>query len=569
MTAWRRVVPAAVALAGLLTLSSAASPNLPWREETLVEVEPGRAIALGHVLAAVVGAVLVWLAVGLARGKRRAVTATIVLLAAAAVLNLAKGLDYEEAAVALSLAVILFRGRHGFARGGDAPRAALVAAVVAVGAVAAAYLLVTVRMLFGTGGPSFGAALAGAWHRLDGGGWWMHSGAPLALVLDALTLVALAAALALVHAVLRPGLGADGHSPAEHGRAAEIVAAYGTESLAPFVLREDKAFFFARGGLLAYRTLRGTAVVSSDPVGPPGAAAEILREFIAFADARGWNVVVTAASERHARDYRERLGLRTMAIGSEAIVDPRSFSLEGRPIRKVRQSLHRVERRGWSIEVVRSGELSAEMGAAIQRVQDRWAEARSSLTGFAMSLGRLWGAAEDADCLYVLARDPDGHVAGFLHFLPYAGGLSLDAMRRLGDEPNGLNEAMVVRALEYARGRGMREMSLNFAGFAHVMAAESAPTLRWRLLRLLLRAAHHRFQLERLVRFNDKFFPEWRPRFLVYSTRAQLPLAALRVLQAEAYVRPPRAHPLPARWRPLPHPAAPLPEDVTLGTVGS
>jgi lysyl-tRNA synthetase class 2 len=560
---------AAVALSGLLTASSAASPNLPWRQDALVRVEPGRAIALGHVLAGVAGVALVWLAVGLARGKRRAVTATIVLLVASSALNLAKGLDYEEAAVALALAVILFGRRRGFARGGNRPRAALVAVVVAVGAVAAAYLLVTLRMLLDADGRPLADALGSGWRWLDAGGWWMRSGTPLALALDALTLVSLAAALSLVHAVLRPDASSDGHSPASHARAAAIVAAHGTDSLAPFVLREDKAFFFANGGLVAYRTLRGTAVVSGDPIGPPGEAPAILRKFIAFADSRGWNVVVTAASERHVADYRERLGLRTIAIGNEAVVDPRAFTLEGRSVRKVRQSVRRIERRGWAIETVCSGDLSDDMVAEIRRVQDGWATAQSSLKGFAMSLGRLWGAAEDAGCLYVLARDPSGRVAGFLHLLPYAGGLSLDAMRRLGDEPNGLTEAMVVRTLEYARERGLREVSLNFAGLADVMAADSALTLRWRLVRLLLRVAHKRFQLERLVRFNDKFSPAWRPRFLVYRTRAGLPLAALRVLQAEAYVTPPRPRPLAARWRPLPDPTPPLHDGATAGTVGS
>jgi lysyl-tRNA synthetase class 2 len=78
------------------------------------------------------------------------------------------------------------------------------------------------------------------------------------------------------------------------------------------------------------------------------------------------------------------------------------------------------------------------------------------------------------------------------------------------------------------------------------------------VLRLLLRRFHGRFQLERLLRFNEKFFPAWRPRFLVYGTRTQLPLAALRVLQAEAYIRPPRPRPLAARWRPLSDPVPAL-----------
>ena len=150
---------------------------------------------------------------------------------------------------------------------------------------------------------------------------------------------------------MRPARAADGHTPEEHRLAAAIVAAHASDSLAPFVLREDKAFFFAHGGVLAYRTLRETAVVSADPVGPPGSAPAILRDFLRLAEARGWAVVVTAASERHLAAYEE-LGLRTLRIGNEAVVDPAAFTLEGRRMRKVRQSVHRVERHGYRIELV-------------------------------------------------------------------------------------------------------------------------------------------------------------------------------------------------------------------------
>ena len=172
-----------------------------------------------------------------------------------------------------------------------------------------------------------------------------------------------------------------------------------------------------------------------------------------------------------------------------------------------------------------------------------------------MTLGRLWGADEDADGLYVLARNADGDPRAFLHFVRYRGGLSLDVMRRLGDEPNGLNEAMVVAALEQARAEGLHEVSLNFAGAAHLMARDGARTVRRRLACAGLRAVHGRFQLERLVRFNEKFHPAWRGRYLVYAGRRRAPFAALRVLQAEGYVRPPARRPLTAGWRPRPRPA--------------
>jgi lysyl-tRNA synthetase class 2 len=368
-------------------------------------------------------------------------------------------------------------------------------------------------------------------------------------VLSALALVGVGL---WVRALLAPSRAKEGHEPAAHAQAAGIVARYGDDSLAPFVLRADKAFFFAAGGVLAYRTLRETAVVSGDPVGPPGSAPAIVADFLDFAGRRGWDVVLTGASAEHLDGYAA-LGLRWLQIGAEAIADPRSFSLEGRAIRKVRQSVHRIERRGWSVAVVEAHELGPALVAELLAVERAWRRGRPRLYGFAMCMDRLWGAPEDAGSVYVVGRDPDGRVAAFLRFVGYRGGLSLDAMRRSDDVPNGLNEALVVAALAHARRRGAREVSLNFAGFAHVMAAD-ALTSRQRILRWALRLTHGRFQLERLVRFNDKFAPAWRPRYLVYTGHTRLALAALRVLQAEAYIRPPRRSTSPTAWRPHPEP---------------
>jgi lysyl-tRNA synthetase class 2 len=278
----------------------------------------------------------------------------------------------------------------------------------------------------------------------------------------------------------------------------------------------------------------------------------VLASFIGAAAGRGWRVVVTAASERHVEAYRA-LGLRALHIGDEAVVDPRRFSLEGRAIRKVRQAVHRVERRGWSVAVMEATALSAADCDQVDALERAWRAAQPRLYGFAMTLGRVSGAPEDDRSVYALARGPDGRLGAFLRFVPYSGGLSLDTMRRDGDElPNGLNEALVVASIEHARGQGLVEVSLNFAGFAHVMAADAVLTRRHRLLRFALRRLHGRFQFERLVLFNQRFNPCWRARYLVYGGPTQLLPSALRVLQAESYVRPPRSMPLTPRWAPAP-----------------
>jgi lysyl-tRNA synthetase class 2 len=58
--------------------------------------------------------------------------------------------------------------------------------------------------------------------------------------------------------------------------------------------------------------------------------------------------------------------------------------------------------------------------------------------------------------------------------------------------------------------------------------------------------------MDRLVRFNEKFSPEWRPRYLVYESRLGLARTVLRVLQAEGYVPQRRPLRIPRGRFPLP-----------------
>jgi lysyl-tRNA synthetase class 2 len=547
LSAWRWLVGVAVALPGVLTLIWALGPDdAPWHGRWALHAY-GVTDTFPTLLSVIAGIGMIVLAHGLVRGKRRAADATIAILCTVAAVRVAIEMDALVTVGILAFATLLYATRPAFARGSRA-KPALLPGTLALGSAVGAYMVATVAALVTDQVTSLSATLA---TDLTGRSepQTLADNAPLGLGLDALLLVGVAATLYLVHELLRPGPAADGHTPEEHERAARIVARHGTDSLAPFALREDKAYFFAHDGLVAYRTLRETAVVSGDPIGPRGSAPQILADFEDFAHKHGWDVVVTAASAEHLAGYTHSAGMRALHIGNEAIVDPQAFTLEGRPIRKVRQSVHRIERHGWAIEVVPDQALDATTRQELDAVEHAWRVGRSRIQGFAMTLGRLWGVSGDVGGMYVLARDADGELRAFLRFLEYRRGLSLDVMRRLGDEPNGLNEAMVVAALKFARERGDREVSLNFAGFAHLMAAEAALNRRQRLLGRLLHLAHGRFQLERLVRFNDKFFPAWQPRHLVYGRRTHLPLAALRVLQAEAYLRPPRSRPLRARWR--------------------
>jgi lysyl-tRNA synthetase class 2 len=539
---------AALAVEAVISGLAAADPS---RQPLLGRLTPPNLPSETHLLSVVIGLALLALTPRLWRGTRTAVSLTIGGLVALAALNAAKA-RYGEAAVELSLASLLVLGRGAFPLGcGNRPRLSVVCA--AVGAWGLAYCALLVAPLVpGTAEH----ALARVLHHSVTHTLRIAAAAPrlsedwLSLIEALIACAALISVLAL-RSLLRPAPADNRPVEHEYRAAREIVQRYGEDSLSPFVLRPDKALAFAAGGVLSYRVIGGTAIISSDPVAPPGAAPQVLRSFLEQARRHGWQVALWGASDRHLDAYR-KLGLRAICVGEEAFVDPRKFTLEGRPVRKLRQSVHRVQRRGWEIVVREGREIDSELEAELDALEAQWRSRQRRLYGFAMGMGPFEAEVKPDD-LYVVARSPEGRLGAAMRFAAHRGNLSLDTMRRVGETPNGLNEALVVAALEVAGERGVEEVSLNYAGLGHLVRGEPSQNRVLRgVTRLAMTALGSRFQMQRLVRFNDKFSPEWRPRYLIYESLGGLPRSVVRVLQAEGYLPERRRRRLPRPWHALP-----------------
>jgi lysyl-tRNA synthetase class 2 len=323
----------------------------------------------------------------------------------------------------------------------------------------------------------------------------------------------------------------------ERELASALVRTWGMDTLAPFVLRADKSYFFGpeESAFLAYRVLGGVAIVSGDPIGPPEAFDELLRLFVAHAHERDWRIAILGASERWLPLYA-RNGLHSLYHGDEAVVDVESFSLEGRAIRKVRQSVHRLEHAGYTARALRPSELDRRVRDELEGVARAWRGAEPE-RGFVMALDRLFRLG-DRDALFIVGFDPAGNVAGFLHFAVSSAGraLSLSSMPRLRDSPNGFNEWLICETIAWARSHDYEHVSLNFAPFAALLAPEAElSSLQGIQRRALLKLKGH-FQLDNLLLFNRKFAPRWERRFVVYEKRRDLPRVGVAALAAEAYL---------------------------------
>lgn len=540
-----RLIALAAALVGIVNIASALTPNIRWRGHLLLDFEPLEAIRLFHALALPAGTALLLVSPYLLKRRRRAWQVAVVLMLTLGIFDLLKGLDWEETAITWAVAALLIAGRASFTVRHDpiTLRSALwrVPALGLVGLAVAA-----VATWASQGHPSWHSVIAETGDLLlwQSGPIHFHHTLHLhhhlfAWIPLGVHLVEIVTLLAIAYVVFRPlASPARVPGPAARAAAAELVRAHGTDTLSFFKLRTDKQLFFSadRRAFVGYRIENGVLLLSGDPVGPPESFAGLLGELQSFAQARALKLGAVGASEQLAPLYRQ-LGLRTIYLGDEAILELDKFSLEGRAIRKVRQSVSRLTKGGYTAELHEVSTLAPSTLAEIELVLERGREGAPE-RGFSMAMDSI-SVLDGHETLVVLARDEENAIRGVLHFVPCYGrpAVSLSFMRRDPETPNGLTEFLVVSAAGLLRDRGLEEMSLNFAAFARWLHSPAKAHERW--LGKLIALGNPFFQIESLYRFNAKFFPRWEPRYLVYEGALGLPRAGIAAMWAEGQLPKP------------------------------
>ncbi|WNE97403.1 phosphatidylglycerol lysyltransferase domain-containing protein [Streptomyces luomodiensis] len=548
-------VPTAVGTAcTLIGLMDIVFPRLRHsRVHALAELLPGAVSSLAAAASIVVGLLLLMLAHGLKRRKRRAWVAAVGLLPVGAAAQLLYRHSIIGMALSLVLLAVLIRYRAEFAALPD-PRSRWMALAnfVGLGAVSVGVGLLIVRShpYSIEGRPSLGDQLEHVLWGLFGfeGPIDYRHGADYTVgySLGALGLLTVATTAYLA---FRPEHPAARLTPRDEERLRDLLAAHGgRDSLGHFALRRDKGVVFSPSGKAAvcYRVVSGVMLASGDPVGDVEAWPGAIARFMDEARAHSWTPAVMGCSETGGEVWTRETGLDALELGDEAIVDVADFTLSGRAMRNVRQMVKRIERAGYRTRVRRAADLSPEELETIRRAAADW-RGTDTERGFSMALGRI-GDPADGDAVIATAHKtaaegaeegPYGDLKAVLHFVPWGpDGMSLDLMRRDRSADPGMNELLIVAALRAAPELGVRRVSLNFAMFRSALARGeklgAGPVLRgWRALLVFL---SRWFQIESLYKFNAKFQPRWEPRFVVFRNTRDLPRIGLAAMQAEGFV---------------------------------
>ncbi|MFE7318171.1 phosphatidylglycerol lysyltransferase domain-containing protein [Streptomyces sp. NPDC057555] len=552
------LVGTAVVVVGLLNLASGIFPRFRHsRVHAVAEVLPGAVSPLAASASLVVGILLLLLAHGLKRRKRRAWVAAVALLPVGIAAQLVYRHSVFGAVLSLGLLGFLIRYRREFAALPD-PRSRwrAVANLVVLGGVSfgIGMVIVSSHPHRTVGSPSFGTRAEHVlWGLFGFEGPVVYTGGVDYTVGYSLGALGLLTVATTAYLAFRPERPAARLTDEDEQRLRELLARHGgRDSLGYFALRRDKGAVFSPSGKAAvcYRVVSGVMLASGDPIGDVEAWPGAIERFMEEARAHSWTPAVTGCSETGGQVWTRETGMDALELGDEAIVDVADFSLSGRAMRNVRQMVKRIERNGYTTRVRRVRDLEPEELARVQKAADAWRDTDTE-RGFSMALGRI-DAEADGDAVIATAHQapaegeepgPFGDLKAMQHFVPWGrDGISLELMRRDRSADPGMNELLIVAALQAAPELRIKQVSLNFAVFRSSLERGeklgAGPVLRvWRGTLVFL---SRWYQIESLYKFNDKFRPRWEPRFVVFRNSRDIPRIGLATLQAEGYLELPR-----------------------------
>jgi lysyl-tRNA synthetase, class II len=310
------------------------------------------------------------------------------------------------------------------------------------------------------------------------------------------------------------------------------------DSLGYFATRSDKSVIWTenRKAGIAYRVQNGVMLASGDPFGEFSLWPEVINNFLEEARRHAWTPAVMGASDFGGEVWVEHAGMLAIDIGDEAIIVVKDFTLEGRPMANVRQMVNRIKRKGYSTWSKRWKELTFEEQKELKVLAKKWRYGVAE-RGFSMSMDRF-GGVEDGECLVSVAV-LEGKIKGFLYFVPWCEDrISLDRMMREKNIDPGVTELLISETVEYAKEKNITHISLNFAAFRSLFERaekiSAGPIVR--STRNFIRFLSNWFQVESLYRFNAKFQPEWRTRYVLYPKPRDLATVGWAALRAEKFI---------------------------------
>ncbi|WP_431160777.1 phosphatidylglycerol lysyltransferase domain-containing protein [Flagellimonas beolgyonensis] len=514
------LAPVLLFLLGVVNILSGLTPALAARVRVLRDFIPYDVMALSNTSVILVGVVLVVTSVALVRGFRNSYYVALFLALFSCVGHVIKGIDWEEASLALVVAgVLVFQRKEYFIRSslGDPPKwawAMAVAITVLCYGVGGFYvmdarhfnmdfnlwesLVATIESLALMDTPMKAATPFGQYFVVS-----LH-------ILGVLTLGFL---LWTAFQALKGNEMAD---QAQFTVAKQMVAAFGHSPMDYFKTYPDKQLYFLEkgNGFVSYKMTKRYAVALEDPVCRGGTETQLgdaIMEFEAFARSKNRKTLFYRIPWSSKGLY-EHLGMKTLLIGEEARVDLRGFSLEGGATKDIRNAINKMHKAGYVFQVNPPPQPDGLL-QKLAHVSREWLE-DMAYSELCFSQG-IFSTLELKEQTLLTVENTEGKIVAFLNIIPSVPGEgNFDLMRKTADAPNGTMDFLFANMLLHVKELGFQNVNL---GMVPLSGIDGKGKLPEQVLRLAYNHIRQFGHYKSLHAFKDKFHPVWEKVYLAYG----------------------------------------------------
>jgi phosphatidylglycerol lysyltransferase len=510
----------------LVNIISSLTPAVPERMQFLENWLNEGVLITSNGLVLVIGLFLLILFVFLLQGSKRAWYVALALSILSGVGHLLKGVDYEEAIMALVAAFTLWYTRD-FYKLKAHPELfrissqILVISVLALLTLGVAGFSVMDAKHFGVDFNLWTSVktMLRMFFLFDDGGLVPQT----VFARNFIHAVYTAGGLVITFvffSILKPIFAKPYNTPEEKDLAAIILQKYGDSSLDYFKIYPDKLFFIAddKDGFVSFKVTRGYAVALGNPVCKDDDAAKILiQAFDKYCMENGFTSVFYRVPKESLPLY-ETLGKKNIPVGDEAFVDLENFSLNSLEMESTRKTIAHLQGKGF-ITKVYTPPVPQVVLEKLETVSASWLHELHEKE-MAFTEGVFDRSMFEKQVL-ITVEDAEENIYAFLNIIPddVTGEAAYDLIRKTAHAPAGVMDMLLVRTMLYFKDKGFKSVNLGLAPLSGIEGS----TLSERVVRFAYENLKSLGHFKGLRKYKEKFSSRWEQKFLIYNNNYHLP----------------------------------------------
>ena len=490
------IMAAAVFFAGVVMMFSSVLPGFNhYLVNTFI---PNKIINTAHLVASLIGVLCLLLAVGLRRRLYSAWVASVILLFLGSICSLLRGLHWIEAGTLLTIAMLLIYFRHAFYR-----KSRLNVLPFPIKSFAVCFCLIAVLVwliLFIYQDVPYSHSL-----------WWqfeLDTRVPRALRATLGSFILLICIM--LYWLFHPALPILNSPKREEFIKAHQIILDSDQPEGGLAMTGDKSLLFneSHTAFIMYAKRGRSMVALYDPIGDNTKRADLIWAFRDLCDAHHLRPVFYQVKAANLPFYMD-IGLRTIKLGEEALVDLEEFNLSSKGYKDLRYTWNRCQRDGLSLEFYAPGSAPLD---ELKVISDAWLKNKHSKEK-QFSLGSF--SKPYLDNFTIATIKFEGRIIAFVNLLEtnqhYSA--SIDLMRFAQNIPKLTMEFLMIGLILHYKEKGFKYFSLGMVPLSGMQRRRGAPLIQ-RLGALVFRRGGRFYNFQGLRRFKDKFATHWEPRYM-------------------------------------------------------